>query len=35
MAAKEFIKKGFGHVWDYKGGIQEWVEDGNPVESNK
>jgi rhodanese-related sulfurtransferase len=35
MAAKEFIKKGFSHVWDYKGGIQEWTEDGNPVESNK
>ena len=35
MAAKEFIKKGFRHVWDYKGGIKEWTEDGNPVESNR
>jgi rhodanese-related sulfurtransferase len=35
MAAKEFMKKGFRHVWDYKGGIKEWTEDGNPVESNR
>ena len=35
MAAKEFMKKGFRHVWDYKGGIKEWAESGNPVESNK
>jgi rhodanese-related sulfurtransferase len=35
MAAKEFMKKGFRHVWDYKGGIKEWTETGNPVESNK
>lgn len=35
MAAKEYLKKGFKHVWDYKGGIQEWVEYGNPVEGNK
>lgn len=34
-AAKEFLKKGFRNVWDYKGGIQEWQEKGNPVESNK
>ncbi|MGA9140675.1 MAG: rhodanese-like domain-containing protein [Methanocella sp.] len=35
MAAKEFLKKGFKHVWDYKGGIQEWTEKGNPIENNK
>lgn len=34
-AAKEFLKKGFRNVWDYKGGLQEWQEQGNPVESNK
>jgi rhodanese-related sulfurtransferase len=34
-AAKEFLKKGFRNVWDYKGGIQEWQEQGNTVESNK
>lgn len=34
-AAKEFLKNGFRNVWDYKGGIQEWQEQGNPVESNK
>lgn len=34
-AAKKFLGKGFRNVWDYKGGIQEWVEQGNPVESNK
>jgi rhodanese-related sulfurtransferase len=35
MAAKEFLKKGFRHVWDYKGGIKEWTEDGNPAESSR
>ena len=35
IAAKEFMKKGFRNVRDYKGGIKEWTEDGNPVESNK
>lgn len=35
MAAKEFMKKGFRNVRDYKGGIKEWVDQGNPVESNK
>ncbi len=35
MAAKEFMKKGFRHVWDYKGGIKEWTETGNPAETNK
>jgi rhodanese-related sulfurtransferase len=35
MAAKEFMKKGFGNVRDYKGGIKEWMEAGNPVESSK
>jgi rhodanese-related sulfurtransferase len=35
MAAKEFMKKGFQRVWDYKGGLKEWMEGGNPVESNR
>ena len=35
MAAREFMKKGFRHVWDYKGGIKEWSESGSPVESSK
>lgn len=35
MAAKAFIRKGFRNVRDYKGGIKEWVEGGNPVESNR
>jgi rhodanese-related sulfurtransferase len=35
MAAKEFMRKGFPHVWDYKGGLKEWAEAGNPVESSK
>ena len=35
FAAKEFMKKGFRNVRDYKGGIKEWMDDGNPVESNK
>jgi len=35
FAAKEFLKMGFRHVQDYKGGIQEWMEQGNPVESNR
>lgn len=35
FAAREFMKKGFRNVRDYKGGIKEWVENGNPVESNK
>ncbi|OPY26618.1 MAG: molybdopterin biosynthesis protein MoeB [Methanocella sp. PtaU1.Bin125] len=35
MAAREFVKKGFRHVRDYKGGIKEWIENGNPVESNR
>lgn len=34
-AAKAFMKKGFKNVRDYKGGIKEWEEQGNPVESNK
>lgn len=34
MAAKAFQKKGFRHVRDYKGGIKEWMEGGNPVEGN-
>lgn len=34
-AAKAFLRKGFRNVWDYKGGIQEWQEQGNPLESNK
>lgn len=34
IAAKEFMKRGFKNVWDYKGGLHEWVENGNPVESN-
>lgn len=35
LAAKEFMKKGFRHVRDYKGGIKEWTEAGNPVESSR
>jgi rhodanese-related sulfurtransferase len=35
MAAKEFMKKGFHNVRDYKGGVKEWTEAGKPVESNK
>lgn len=35
FAAKEFMKKGFKNVRDYKGGIKEWTEAGNPVESSK
>jgi rhodanese-related sulfurtransferase len=35
LAAKEFMKKGFRNVWDYKGGIKEWTDAGNPVESNR
>ena len=34
-AAIKFQKMGFKHVWDYKGGMMEWQEKGNPVESNK
>ena len=34
-AANAFLKKGFRNVWDYKGGLQEWQEQGNPLESNK
>jgi len=35
MAAKEFMKKGFRNVRDFKGGIKEWEDHGLPVESNK
>jgi rhodanese-related sulfurtransferase len=35
MAARKFIRMGFRNVWDYKGGIKEWAEQGNPVESNR
>ena len=35
LAAKEFMKKGFRNVWEYKGGIREWADQGHPVESNK
>lgn len=35
MAAREFMKKGFHHVQDYKGGIKEWTESGHPVEGSK
>jgi rhodanese-related sulfurtransferase len=35
MAAKEFMKMGFKNVRDYKGGIKEWEESGNPVESSR
>jgi len=34
LAAKKFIQKGFKHVLDFKGGLAEWEEQGNPVESN-
>ena len=34
-AAKEFIKRGFRNVRDFKGGIKEWEDHGLPVESNK
>jgi rhodanese-related sulfurtransferase len=35
MAAKEYMKMGFTNVREYKGGIKEWEENGNPVESNR
>lgn len=33
-AAREFIKNGFRNVWDFKGGMDEWAEAGNPMEKN-
>lgn len=35
MAAKELQKLGFKNVRDYKGGIKEWEEKGNPTDSSK
>ena len=35
LAAKKFIQHGFKNVLDYKGGLEEWEAQGNPVESNK
>ena len=35
MAAKEFMGIGFKNVLDYKGGIQEWTEKGQPTERSR
>lgn len=35
MAAKELTRLGFRNVRDYKGGIKEWEEKGNPTERSK
>lgn len=35
MAAKALADRGFKKVYDYKGGIKEWMDQGNPVESNR
>ena len=35
LAAKKFIQHGFKNVLDYKGGLEEWEGQGNPVEDNK
>lgn len=35
LAAKKFLQHGFKNVLDYKGGLEEWEKQGNPVESNK
>ena len=32
-AADEFRSLGFSNVWDYKGGITEWQQQGNPTAS--
>jgi rhodanese-related sulfurtransferase len=34
IAAKKFIDMGFKNVYDYKGGIKEWMDEGNPAENN-
>jgi rhodanese-related sulfurtransferase len=34
-AAKAFLRKGFRHVWDFKGGMEDWTKAGEPLESNR
>jgi len=35
MAAKELMGLGFKNVLDYKGGIKEWTEKGQPTEKSR